>query len=58
MSNAKQKVLLLDSESNPTTAVVDDITLERGGDPQSLTASQIDRLKETGVALRTVNEKE
>lgn len=60
MSTArKQDVLLLDSEGNPGKATVDGITLVRGGEPQSLTASQIDRLRETGVQVRaTTNEKE
>lgn len=56
---AKQEYLLLDTPKNPTRARVDNVTLTRGGDPQSLTASQVDRLRETGVQVRaTTNDKE
>lgn len=48
---SKKQVGLADSPENPTTAVVDDIVLERGGDTKALTNDQHDRLKATGVRL-------
>ena len=57
-SPKKVQVALVDSPVNPTSAQVDDVTLERGGPAQSLTKSQHERLAETGVRLRTLTEKE
>lgn len=57
-SPKKVQVALVDSPVNPPRAKVDDVTLTRGGPAQSLTKSQHDRLKETGVRLRTLTEKE
>lgn len=42
---------LADSQANTPTAVVDDVTLTKGGEPQELTDDQASRLRAAGASL-------
>jgi hypothetical protein len=52
-------VILTDTTSNPSEATVDDVTLLAGDlEPKDLSDDQIDRLRDTGVKLEVVGEKD